>query len=1501
MTTAIVLVPAVVAPPPAAADPLPLGLGPCIDSSGTPGCSSGDTNINTFVGGNLEFGSGWSEGGGRTVVMGNLRSGPDMTTMGAYVGPGVQPASGGVIVAVGGDYSLQKSVQVSGGVRYAGTLTGGFGPGVVATQDPDAVAAYAGYTAALQTASQEYAKAPATGTFDSGTATFTGTNNPTLEVFNVPGANLSGAIRFTNISPTATVLVNVQGGELYPGYGRSVASLSFNSDVPGVDHTKLLWNIFGAPDGVTISGTTAHPAFEGGSILVGDPAAATNISVVNTNGRLYVAGDLTLTAPRGGGEIHANVFNGINLPPSAPVTDGQFVVNKVVSSGNVLVDTVFTVHWDCGNGKEGDVDITVAAGASTGSSAAITGIPDSSNCNVTEPNPPAGYDRVSVVPQSLTIDATTTDQSVTVTNALRTGNLIVNKTVDLADPSRAWDFTVTVDCGGGTPADGDQTITVAAGGTTGAQTFQNIPVGRTCTVTEPSPPAGFTLGAITDNQAGNAAGTVTIVGQSATTAEVTVANTRQLGRIDVAKTGTGAAVPTGGVTFSAHLDCPGTTWDQDVPLALPNTGPASSTAIPVGMTCTVSEDTSSLPPGWSLTSPTTPSSVVVDDDAAAEVTITNNHDVGRVQVNKVVDRAPAAATTFTIRLSCGAAGNFDVPVTVTPPATTGSANSPDIPATTRCTASEPALPDGWAFQSVAPTGGVAVIAGGAVPIVVSNAAVQFSSFDIVKNLADANSTLDGGGTFTFSVDCDDDAYDTTATLTVPSGQASGTVTVPRIPTGVSCTVAETASAPAGKWVQSGGMSVNPVVLGTDASTTATNVRQAGQVTLRKTITGDTPPAPVSFTLNLDCTGTAFDSTHTLTVTPPATTASTDVAGLPVGLSCFVTEPAVPTGWTRTAITGAAVTVPGAGSPAVELGATNDYQTGTVRLVKNVVSKGAAATVTGDTDFSLVLDCTGTAFDGPRTVTVADGQSTGSLEVSDVPRGSTCTVSEPVQPTGFRFASASGQVTVGDGTTVELTVTDEKLLFGRFTLRKELSGDFLDGAASFSFDMSCSDPTYDDTLVIDTPGLASSASITVGPIEQGVTCTVTEQPPGPGPWASAGPITPSPTITISEASQTLVQTNVRQVGSVTLTKVVTGSPPAAGQFGIRLNCSGKVYDAKYDITVTPPATTASVVVPNLPVGLQCSASEVTPLPVGWTNTSPPTPTSFTVPGAGDPAVEVTTTNNWEVRPVKLRKDTIEGTAFSPVDVDTDFTVHLTCTGTSIDTDYVLTVPAGQKEAELTVPDVPVNSVCTISEPTQPLGWKLFSYSPPSGQRVVTSGSEVLLGAVNQRTPDGHFTITKQLRGSYLDGADSFTFDVACDVPTYDQTIVVDASGLSDTASVTVGPIRQGVTCTVTEQPPGPGPWAAVSLTPSSVTIDGTDQVVTATNDRNLGQVTLRKERTGAAPSTPVDFTVRLDCTDTAYSADHVITLDPSDTFSELVVPDLPVGMRCTATEKAPPVG
>jgi uncharacterized surface anchored protein len=1501
-STVVVVLPVVVAPGVAAGDPLPLGLGTCTPSA------SDDETPQTFVGGNLRMSGGVSEVGGRWIVMGDYSVPQGFKNIGNALGSTTSPSNNVPVLQVGGNVDLQGQrvdVNKGGAPRYAGTINGSFGskPGV---RDPNAVAAFTSWSDTIKTASAEYAKATPTGTVTGNV--FRGTNNPTLELFTVTSGTF-GNPQFQNISPSATVVVNIVGSS--PGSPFDYVSLSATGKMGLQNPANLLWN-FPSAAAVSLSGPNTGSEIWG-SLLVGDvPSVTMSSSIINWNGRLIVAGDLNINAPRGGGfEIHSACFTGTGLPPAAPVTNGQFTLEKVVGSGNVLVDTTFTVQVDCGAGKPGTgpQTLTVAAGTAS-ASVDVTGIPDKTVCTVSEPPAqlPAGYGLTSIAypggsgATSVTIDATNSNQKVTVTNSLKSGNLKVTKTVDVADPSGPQQFTVNVDCGGVAGVDGDHQITVPASGLSATQTFQGIPEGRACTVTEPNP--------------GSSYGTPTITGSPATilaltnpsTATVTVANRRLLGHIDIAKAATGAPVPAGGATFSAHIDCPGTTWDSDVALQLPNSGPVRTSAIPVGMVCQVNEDTSVLPPGWALDGPVGSTDVTVDEDPGAEITFTNDYTTSSIRLvkNVVSNGAPVNLlqdTDFTFRLDCdGTAFDGNHFVVVRAGQSSGSTTVGGLPVGMHCTADEPPpLPAGFskATNFRTPTNGQTVVAGGTVDIALANEQVPFESFDIVKNLTDAHPSLDGGGSFEFSVRCANPFFDRSPTIVIPNGQTTGRVTVPRIPHGMTCDVSEVQSNPPGKWVP---VSAGPqrVTVATGASVSFTNVRQDGQVTLRKDITGDTPPGPVSFTINLDCGGTdtTFDSARTVTVTPPATSGTTVVAGLPVGLTCKLTESPPPAGWTRGTVDPASVTVPGAGQPAVTVTATNDYQTGTVRLVKNVVQGGAPATAGADTTFGLVLDCSVNAFDRTVQVTVPASASTASQSVAGVPVGTTCTVTEPTQPAGFRLTTpAAGQVTVGDGTTVDLTVTDAKIPYGSFTITKQLTGSFLDGAATFTFTVDCTDDAYDQSVPIVTSGASASATVTVGPIEQGVTCTVTEDPPGPGPWAQ-GPVAGSP-VTVSATVQAVTATNSRNVGQVTITKVVTGAtPPGPVDFGIGLDCTGTAFDSTQTLTITPPATSASVVVGNLPVGLSCTASERTPLPPGWT-AAPLSPSTFTVPGAGAPAVTVTATNDYATGTVRLVKSTVSGGSPLAVAADTAFDLVLDCDGTTWDGTRTLTVGSGTSSADVLVADIPAGTQCSVSEHTQPRGWRLTT--PPAGQVTVGDGTTVDLTVTDAKIPDGSFTITKALTGTVLDAPATFTFDVDCNDDFYDQTVPVSTNGIATSASVTVGPIQQGVTCSVAEQPPGPGPWSPVSVTPGSVTVGATAQVVTATNARVLGQVTLRKDITGDTPPAPVSFVVRFDCSGTAHDADHTVTVTPPATSGSVIVGSLPVGLDCTATEAAPPLG
>ncbi|MGW1927552.1 choice-of-anchor A family protein, partial [Streptomyces massasporeus] len=238
----------------------------------------------------------------------------------AGVGSRVPPDDGNDFLTVGKDQTvatgqrlLAEEGRVSGLVRYGGTLSGTVAPPAVHTAG--AAAPYTALRDRLTDASQCYAyvngaSRPATGTaVNNNTETvFTGDGTSKLQVFNVAfdlesmGGRQQG-IRFDGIPAGATVLVNLLRAD------RTVDT--YINQLPDGLRERVLWNF---PDATTV--TFEGTAQFAGSVLIGDQASTTTITMPGLNGRFFTTGNLTHTSERTGGggqEIHAYPFNG-DLP-----------------------------------------------------------------------------------------------------------------------------------------------------------------------------------------------------------------------------------------------------------------------------------------------------------------------------------------------------------------------------------------------------------------------------------------------------------------------------------------------------------------------------------------------------------------------------------------------------------------------------------------------------------------------------------------------------------------------------------------------------------------------------------------------------------------------------------------------------------------------------------------------------------------------------------------------------------------------------------------------------------------------------------------------------------------------------------------------------------------------------------------------------------------------------------------------------------------------------------
>ncbi|MGW2346504.1 choice-of-anchor A family protein [Streptomyces sp. NPDC001661] len=249
-------------------------------------------------------------------------------TRSAGVGSRVPPDDGTDYLTTGGDLSVAAGERVAvedasahGVARYAGALDGTVESKSV--HDPDAAAPYRALRQQLTDASHCYAydggapRAP-TGTAvnDGNTTVFTGDGSSRLQVFDidfdVAAANGGmGGFRFDNIPSGATVLVNA--------YGDARKINTYEGLLPAELRDRLLWN-FPDASGVELAGGTQFS----GSVLVGNPASTTTLTMSGVNGRFYTAGSLTHTSAAGGGggqELHAYPFNG-DLPTCDEDTDG---------------------------------------------------------------------------------------------------------------------------------------------------------------------------------------------------------------------------------------------------------------------------------------------------------------------------------------------------------------------------------------------------------------------------------------------------------------------------------------------------------------------------------------------------------------------------------------------------------------------------------------------------------------------------------------------------------------------------------------------------------------------------------------------------------------------------------------------------------------------------------------------------------------------------------------------------------------------------------------------------------------------------------------------------------------------------------------------------------------------------------------------------------------------------------------------------------------------------
>ncbi|MGQ0520551.1 MAG: DUF5979 domain-containing protein [Actinomycetota bacterium] len=412
------------------------------------------------------------------------------------------------------------------------------------------------------------------------------------------------------------------------------------------------------------------------------------------------------------------------------------------------------------------------------------------------------------------------------------------------------------------------------------------------------------------------------------------------------------------------------------------------------------------------------------------------------------------------------------------------------PSGTVCTVTETAAPAGYQLDPTPRTLTIPVGTSQTVNVFVN---LQFGDLVITKT------TSGGTGTFTFQVDCDGTTWDQQKTIT-----NSGSATVTGIPAGTSCTVTEGANSLFTSFsVPAGGT----VTIAPGTNTVAfTNTRNVGNLVITKTTSGGTG----TFTFDVNCDGTAFDQSLTITGSGTRT-----IAGIPTGTTCTVTERADGLFTSASVPANGTVTI-GTGSNTVAF--TNTRNVGNLVITKTVV--GGTATFTFD------VECTGTAFDQVVTIT-----GSGSSTISGLPTGTVCIVTERSNPLFSPVVvPAGGIVTIGAGNnTVAFTNTRNT---GSLVVTKSTTG----GTGTFTFDVDCDGTAHDQSVTIDTSG-----SKTISGIPTTTACTVTERA---NPLFTSASVPGDGRVTIGASPVTVAFTNTARPTGVTLDKKVNGADHAS---------------------------------------------------------------------------------------------------------------------------------------------------------------------------------------------------------------------------------------------------------------------------------------------------------------------------------------------------------------------
>jgi len=664
-----------------------------------------------------------------------------------------------------------------------------------------------------------------------------------------------------------------------------------------------------------------------------------------------------------------------------------------------------------------------------------------------------------------------------------------------------------------------------------------------------------------------------------------------------------------------------------------------------------------------------------------------------------------------------------------------------------------------------------------------------------------------------------------------------------------------------------------------AAVTNTYTKQAGTFQVKKVVADPKPAdAPASVKLFYQCNADSVDgaikaNTDTeLSVNTDGTV--TDGAAFPRGSECKVTREADESvagyGVASTGLNATVTLAEGkvAGNIAT---VTNTYtrKTGTFQAKKVVADPKPANT---PASVKLFYQCNADSVDGAvkaNTDTELTANTDGTpVDGASFPVGTECKVTreadEAVVDHTVKTAGLNTAVTLKEGKVADniATVTNTYIQkIGTFQMKKLINAPADDAAfvapKTVKFTYTCNADSVDKTVKA---GVATEVSVPVGdtPVDGsvfpvGTKCTVAQESEHAVAGYNSVPAGLTQPVTITEGTvanniATVTNTYTKQVGSFSVTKVVTADPTIIDlnpdhEYSFNYVCTKDGAEvAKGELKVNGDNTVKS---PDIPVGASCTVTEDEASARGAVDNA-----VLDVKVSG-PAVitentttPVTVTNKYTRATSSFTvKKKVEGL---PDPGSKEFSFRYKCVSGE---DTKVGDIKVKGNGETTVEDVPAGSECTVTENVDAAKQDGYTLVVDNAEQKFDQGNQAATVLfTNVYTKDtGSLSVTKSLKDP--DGVATgkkFNFAYVCEHK--DPTQRKEGTfQLGAGESTTIDDIAAGSTCTITEKDADvKGADLATSGLDSVVIVKGKTHEVTATNDYSAwrGSVELSKALAGS---------------------------------------------------------